>query len=124
MLVRAKSVPRACNLESNRMGETPVRNYMYLKKICVNGGLVEYHCKSKSQAKRWLRSQGLTQQATSAWEDSFSFITPLEPACVLVYTPGRYRFLDFVKIGSILTIIVFVVAMLLVPIFWPFHKPL
>ncbi|MBK8464489.1 MAG: SLC13 family permease [Chloracidobacterium sp.] len=49
---------------------------------------------------------------------SFSFITPLEPACVLVYSPGRYRFLDFVKIGSILTVIVFVVAMILVPIFW------
>ena len=54
---------------------------------------------------------------------SFSFITPLEPACVLVYTPGRYRFMDFVKIGSILTLIVFTVAMLLVPIFWPFQKP-
>lgn len=53
---------------------------------------------------------------------SFSFITPLEPACVLVYTPGRYRFMDFVKIGSILTIIVFSVSMLLVPLFWPFHK--
>lgn len=52
---------------------------------------------------------------------SFSFITPLEPACVLVYTPGRYRFMDFVKIGSILTIIVFTVSMLLVPLFWPFH---
>jgi len=52
---------------------------------------------------------------------SFSFITPLEPACVLVYTPGRYRFMDFVKIGTILTIIVFVVSMLLVPIFWPFE---
>ncbi len=51
---------------------------------------------------------------------SFSFITPLEPACVLVYTPGRYRFMDFVKIGSVLTIIVFVVAIILVPIFWPF----
>ena len=50
---------------------------------------------------------------------SFSFITPLEPACVLVYTPGRYRFMDFVKIGTILTVIVFIVAMLLVPIFWP-----
>jgi di/tricarboxylate transporter len=50
---------------------------------------------------------------------SFSFITPLEPACVLVYTPGRYRFLDFVKIGSILTVIVFAVAITLVPIFWP-----
>lgn len=49
---------------------------------------------------------------------SFSFITPLEPACILVYTPGRYRFMDFVKIGTFLTIVVFVVAMLLVPIFW------
>jgi di/tricarboxylate transporter len=49
---------------------------------------------------------------------SFSFITPLEPACVLVYTPGRYKFMDFVKIGTILTIVVFVVAILLVPIFW------
>lgn len=50
---------------------------------------------------------------------SFSFITPLEPACVLVYTPGRYRFMDFVKIGSVLTIIVFIVSIILVPIFWP-----
>ena len=50
---------------------------------------------------------------------SFSFITPLEPASVLVYTPGRYRFLDFVKVGTILTLIVFVVAMVLVPVFWP-----
>ncbi len=49
---------------------------------------------------------------------SFSFITPLEPACILVYTPGRYRFMDFVKIGTFLTIVVFVVAMILVPIFW------
>ena len=49
---------------------------------------------------------------------SFSFITPLEPACVLVYTPGRYRFMDFVKVGTILTIVVFVVAMFFVPLFW------
>ena len=56
---------------------------------------------------------GVTYAAT------FSFITPLEPACVLVYTPGRYRFMDFVKIGSILTIIVFAVAITLVPVFWP-----
>ncbi len=50
---------------------------------------------------------------------SFSFITPLEPACVLVYTPGRYKFMDFVKIGTILTIIVFAVSIVLVPVFWP-----
>ena len=51
---------------------------------------------------------------------SFSFITPLEPACVLVYTPGRYKFMDFVKIGTTLTIVVFIVAIVLVPIFWKF----
>ncbi len=49
---------------------------------------------------------------------SFSFITPLEPACVLVYTPGRYKFMDFVRVGTILTIVVFIVAILLVPVFW------
>ena len=49
---------------------------------------------------------------------SFSFITPLEPACVLVYTPGRYRFMDFVKVGTILTILVFIVVIILVPVFW------
>lgn len=49
---------------------------------------------------------------------SFSFITPLEPACVLVYTPGGYKFMDFVKIGTILTIVVFIVSISLVPMFW------
>jgi di/tricarboxylate transporter len=50
---------------------------------------------------------------------SCSFLTPLEPACVLIYTPGRYRFLDFVRVGSILTIAVFAIVILLVPVFWP-----
>ncbi len=50
---------------------------------------------------------------------SCSFLTLLEPACVLIYTPGRYRFFDFVKVGSILTLAVFAIVMLLVPILWP-----
>jgi di/tricarboxylate transporter len=50
---------------------------------------------------------------------SCSFLTPLEPACVLIYTPGRYRFFDFVRVGSILTLIVLVVIALLVPLRWP-----
>jgi di/tricarboxylate transporter len=39
-----------------------------------------------------------------------SFLTPLEPACVLVYTPGRYRFFDFVKVGSILTTFIYAIV--------------
>lgn len=57
---------------------------------------------------------------TITYAASCSFLTPLEPACVLVYTPGRYRFLDFLKVGSILTIAVFAVVIWLVPKFWPF----
>lgn len=58
---------------------------------------------------------------TVTYAASCSFLTPLEPACVLIYTPGRYRFFDFVKVGSILTVAVFVIVMWLVPIFWPFR---
>jgi di/tricarboxylate transporter len=50
---------------------------------------------------------------------STSFVTPLEPACLLVYGLGRYRFLDFIKVGSLLTIFVYLVAIWLVPILWP-----
>jgi di/tricarboxylate transporter len=50
---------------------------------------------------------------------SCSFITPLEPACLIVYGPGGYKFMDFVKVGSLLTVLVYLVAIVLVPIFWP-----
>jgi len=50
---------------------------------------------------------------------SLSFIAPLEPACLLVYGPGKYRFLDFVKSGLPLTIMAFIILMLLVPVLWP-----
>lgn len=50
---------------------------------------------------------------------SCSYLTPLEPACLMVYGPGRYKFFDFVKVGSLLTVIVFVIAVFLVPLVWP-----
>jgi len=51
---------------------------------------------------------------------SCSFITPLEPACLIVYSAGNYRFFDFVKVGSILTVLIFLIAILMVPWLWPF----
>jgi di/tricarboxylate transporter len=50
---------------------------------------------------------------------SCSYLTPLEPACLMVYGPGRYRFVDFIKVGSLLTILIYLVAILLVPLVWP-----
>jgi len=50
---------------------------------------------------------------------STSYLTPLEPACILVYGPGRYKFIEFFKVGFLLTILIYVVAILLVPVVWP-----
>jgi di/tricarboxylate transporter len=50
---------------------------------------------------------------------SLSFLTPLEPACLLVYGPGRYRFFDFLRAGFPLTMIAFAITMALIPLVWP-----
>jgi di/tricarboxylate transporter len=50
---------------------------------------------------------------------STSYLTPLEPSCLMVYGPGQYKFVDFVKVGSLLTLLIFGLAIWLVPIFWP-----
>jgi di/tricarboxylate transporter len=52
---------------------------------------------------------------------SCSYLTPLEPCCLMVYGPGRYRFIDFLKIGSVLTILIYIIAIVLVPRVWPLH---
>ena len=50
---------------------------------------------------------------------SCSFLTPLEPAALLVYGPGNYKFSDFPKVGWILTLIILGIAILMVPAIWP-----
>jgi di/tricarboxylate transporter len=52
---------------------------------------------------------------------SCSFITPLEPSCVLVYGPGHYRFTDFFRLGTPLTALLVAALIFLVPVVWPFH---
>jgi di/tricarboxylate transporter len=49
---------------------------------------------------------------------SVSLITPFEPSCILVYGPGKYKFMDFLKTGSLLTIILIVIIVAMVPVFW------
>ena len=53
---------------------------------------------------------------------SCSYLTPLEPSCVLVYGPGRYKFMDFFKVGAVLTLLIFILALVLVPHFWPLNS--
>ena len=50
---------------------------------------------------------------------SCSYMTPLEPSCLLVYGPGRYRFADFLKVGALLTLVILLIALCIVPLQWP-----
>jgi di/tricarboxylate transporter len=50
---------------------------------------------------------------------STSYLTPLEPSCLMVYGLGRYRFLDFLKVGSLLTLLIFLISIFMVPLVWP-----
>ena len=52
---------------------------------------------------------------------SCSYLTPLEPSCLMVYGPGRYKFIDFLKVGSLLTILIYGLAIWIVPRVWPLH---
>ena len=51
---------------------------------------------------------------------SASFTTPIShPANILVMGPGGYRFMDYLKVGGLLTLVILAVIMLVTPVFWP-----
>ena len=52
---------------------------------------------------------------------SISFIAPFEPSCILVYGPGKYRFMDFVKVGVGLTLVLALTVLPLIPFFWKLY---
>ena len=54
---------------------------------------------------------------------SCSFITPLEPASLLVYGPGRYRFRDYFVVGLPLTLLVCAINLFMIPRVWPLREP-
>jgi di/tricarboxylate transporter len=50
-----------------------------------------------------------------------SFLTPVgHKANVLVFGPGGYKFADYARVGALLTVFLFIVSMIFLPIFWPF----
>ncbi|MGD8399308.1 MAG: SLC13 family permease [Anaerolineae bacterium] len=49
-----------------------------------------------------------------------SFLSPVgHKANVLVFGPGGYRFLDYARVGALLTVLLLIVSMIFLPIFWP-----
>ncbi len=52
---------------------------------------------------------------------SSSFLSPIShPANILVMGPGGYKFVDYIKLGLPLAIVVMIITLILLPVIWPF----
>jgi len=58
---------------------------------------------------------------TICYAASASFMTPIGyQTNLMVYGPGKYQFMDYVKAGAPLNLLFWVIASVMAPIFWPF----
>jgi di/tricarboxylate transporter len=58
---------------------------------------------------------------TVCFAASAAFLTPMGyQTNLMVYAPGEYRFADFARFGAPLSVLMWVLSVLLIPVFWPF----
>ena len=51
---------------------------------------------------------------------SASFVTPFGyQTNVMIYSPGGYRFSDFMRVGGVLNLLLLITTIIFIPIFWP-----
>lgn len=74
------------------------------------------------QAAQSLEVQPEAFLMTVALAASTAFSTPMaSPVNTLVMSTGGYRFKDYLKLGVPLQVLIFILSMIVVPLFFPFH---
>ncbi|HET9910413.1 MAG TPA: SLC13 family permease [Anaerolineales bacterium] len=72
------------------------------------------------QAAEQIGADPLAMSMGVALATSMAFVTPLgHPVNILMMGPGGYRFRDFFRVGLPLTVLLFIVVLVALPIFWP-----
>ena len=72
-------------------------------------------------AFKWIPFIGMPFAITVMVGASCSFISPMGyQTNLMVYGPGRYRFVDYVRMGVPLSVLVGIVTVILAPIMFPF----
>ena len=57
----------------------------------------------------------------AGFASSVAFATPVgTPATAIVFGPGNYKFIDFVKVGTPLLVLGFILELIISPLVWPF----
>jgi di/tricarboxylate transporter len=72
------------------------------------------------QAAEEIGADPIAMSMGVALATSMAFVTPLgHPVNILMMGPGGYRFRDFFRVGLPLTVLLFIVVLVTLPIFWP-----
>ena len=94
---------------------------MVLNELVSNNASAALSFPFSLQAARALGVSDRPFMIAVALAGSLAFASPIGYQChMMVYGPGGYRFRDFVRVGVPLNLLCWIIAVILIPIFWPF----
>lgn len=94
---------------------------MLLNELITNNGAANLAFPFAIELSRSLEVDSRPFVIAVALAASYAFASPIGyQTHMMVYGPGGYRFMDFVKVGVPLNLLLWITAILLIPLFWGF----